>query len=385
MKINIINGNIDKDEILYRAGSYASICYSDKGYDDLSNDKDKCIKIANHCIKSGHHSILDHIWITLEITNIPKIIAMKLNNIGFYNTSEKSARYVDFGDKYPLYSKWKEIFKELILNSENVKPHIKDDIKLVQKLALENARYMLPIDLPTNMIYSISIRQLAYMYNVLDDLILKYENNLTNENYNNEFDNIVISGLKDLKEAFNESFKDLIENNTILNITRKGDSIMINKMYFGTYEVNEEESICHYDDSVVGIYRNIYEGSISMLGQLQRHRTLDIYIENSTRTGELKYYVPPIITDMNKTDEYINDLKNAQYIPLSTIVKFIEIGTINAHESKALDRLCSRSQYEIMENIRDNYLFLNNDKPRCAFTKCKEPCKYGLKGLDRII
>ena len=42
---------------------------------------------------SGHHSPFDHVNIMLELDQIPKIIAMYLNNEKMYTTSEKSARY----------------------------------------------------------------------------------------------------------------------------------------------------------------------------------------------------------------------------------------------------------------------------------------------------
>lgn len=44
-------------------------------------------------LNNGHHSVYDHINLSFNLQNIPKILAMVLNNEHQYTTSEKSVRY----------------------------------------------------------------------------------------------------------------------------------------------------------------------------------------------------------------------------------------------------------------------------------------------------
>ena len=62
-------------------------------------------KRVSQTLKSGHHSVYDHPTYNLALEEIPKILAMILNNEGMYTTSEKSARYT----KMKLEDKEKEI------------------------------------------------------------------------------------------------------------------------------------------------------------------------------------------------------------------------------------------------------------------------------------
>ena len=75
-------------------------------------------------LNNGHHSVYDHINISFNLQNIPKILAMVLNNEHQYTTSEKSARYtpvqvsgesVITDREVELYNKWMEIYKEKII------------------------------------------------------------------------------------------------------------------------------------------------------------------------------------------------------------------------------------------------------------------------------
>ena len=63
-----------KEEALSLGGRMAGICYGPEDYFDTKiNNLNTAYKRAENCIKSGHHSPFDHIFITLQITNIPKI------------------------------------------------------------------------------------------------------------------------------------------------------------------------------------------------------------------------------------------------------------------------------------------------------------------------
>ena len=80
------------------SGKYAGVCYNKDDFNKLLNeDKEKTKKRAMMTLNNGHHSVFGHTHITLNIENIPRILAMILNNEKEYNTSEKSAMIYSSG------------------------------------------------------------------------------------------------------------------------------------------------------------------------------------------------------------------------------------------------------------------------------------------------
>jgi thiaminase len=108
----------------------------------------------------------------LTLEGIPKILAMILNNEKVYNTSEKSARYTKMNpskEEKELYEKWINIYKEKISVE-----YPKIDEKRVEKLAQENARYLISIFTPaTIMGYTVNFCQLNYIVHWFEDYIKK--------------------------------------------------------------------------------------------------------------------------------------------------------------------------------------------------------------------
>ena len=120
-----LNGTFDKQEAIMLSGKIAGICYDKEGYSNLANEpEERTLRRVKNTLNNGHHSVYDHIRLSLNLQNIPKILAMVINNEHDYTTSEKSARYtpVEQKDNSPitnkeveLYNKWLEIFKIKII------------------------------------------------------------------------------------------------------------------------------------------------------------------------------------------------------------------------------------------------------------------------------
>ena len=158
-----VGNSISKEEAIKFSGTSAGICYMPDTIETLLNEpEEKAIKRAQSTIQRGHHSVFDHVSYNLCLVGIPKILAMILNNEGIYTTSEKSARYTKMQpskQEEDLYLKWIEIYKEEITKAY---PNIAE--KQVQKLAMENARYLISVFTPaTTMEYTVSCRQLNYI------------------------------------------------------------------------------------------------------------------------------------------------------------------------------------------------------------------------------
>lgn len=64
-----------------------------KGLNTYKMNLKKTNRRINMTLNNGHHSVYDHINVSLNLQNIPKILAMVINNEHQYTTSEKSGRY----------------------------------------------------------------------------------------------------------------------------------------------------------------------------------------------------------------------------------------------------------------------------------------------------
>lgn len=101
------------------AGLMGATCYMPDTFEKLNlKPIENILGISTQVEDSGHHSTFGHSFLTLEISGIPKALAMVLNNEKEYNTSEKSARYTRMKDIEPrqnaLYDKWVNIFEQEI-------------------------------------------------------------------------------------------------------------------------------------------------------------------------------------------------------------------------------------------------------------------------------
>ncbi len=383
MKINIIASTkvgyeLTKQEALNFSGKSAGICYLPDTLETLFNEpEEKTVKRSNMTLKSGHHSVFNHPTYNLSLEGIPKILAMILNNEKMYNTSEKSARYTKMEpseEEKNLYEKWIEIYKKEISKKY---PNIEE--KRVQKLAQENARYLISVFTPaTVMEYTVNFGQLNY-------IIHFFENYINNEEKNSKFD------IK-LKEVFKEFIKALPD----LKIDGLDADMKKRELSFFAKRKNRKEEFGEN-------YCTTYEASFAELAQAQRHRTL--YYEVSLLETP-KYYIPPVIRNTNLEKEWIKDISSLEeYYPQGMLLKINERGTVENFVLKCTERICGAAQLEIMEQTIEtmnkylnytkqtnedvyNYLLPYSKGARCTFPgwKCKSPCVFGAKGaINRLI
>ena len=383
MKISILGSTkekhiLSKEEAIIFSGKAAGICYMPDTLDVLFNeDKEKTLKRADRTLVSGHHSVFDHPTYNLALEEIPKILAMILNNEGMYTTSEKSARYtkMKLEDKEKeLYEKWIDIFSKEISKEY---PNIQE--KQVLKLAQENARYLISIFTPsTTMEYSVSLRQINYIMDWFEDFILNAENT--------EFNKMLKPYLKD----FNEQLKDLKIENLDSKVKKRTLSL------FDTRKNRKEE----FGEN----YCTTYKGTFAEFAQAQRHRTIDYKI---TIPEENEYYIPLIIKDNEELkNEWLKDINSlGDKYPQGLLININERGTVENFILKTKERLCGCAQLEIMlqtKEILDKYLDSTKETNkevyeylkeyeagiRCKFAgwKCSAPCIWGPnKSLTRKI
>lgn len=372
------DGTFNKNAAMNLSGKIAGVCYDKEGFNNLKNEpEEKTIKRINLTLNNGHHSVYDHIMINLNIQNIPKILAMVLNNEKQYTTSEKSARYTPvvkgnnsiITDREEfLYNKWLNIFNIKIREEYS---NIYDDSK-IKKLSLENARYLVTVFMPTQMIYSTTLRQINYISSWMREYI-------KNVNLDNSFEIKLANSMQDFineLEKLNVLDDKLMINEKFRKLSLFGKNLENKKDYFGS------------------VYSCLYKGTFSQLAQAQRHRTINYQMQF---LNNKEYFVPPILLDDQKlVDEWLNDINSiSDVIPQGQLILISEEGTYDNFILKCKERLCSSAQLEIMSQTKKTLLkykdelensndYLFNDikqytnGARCTFPDfhCLSDCKF---------
>ncbi len=375
MKIEVIGSTkvgyqMTKEEAIDFSGKEAGICYlPDNLQSLLSEESEKTLKRANRTLKSGHHSVFGHPTYNLSLEEVPKILAMIINNEKVYNTSEKSARYTKMNpseEEKELYEKWIKIYKELI-----AKEYPTIDEKRVEKLAQENARYLISVFTPATVLgYTVNFCQLNYIIHWFEDYI------------KNEEENSFSKKLKPVLKEFINQLGDLNVEELNSDIKKRRISLFAQKK-----ERKEEfgENYC-----------TTYLASFAQLAQAQRHRTISYEMSFLDKP---QYYIPPIIKGTELEKQWLEDISSLEeFYPQGMLVKVNERGTVENFILKCTERLCGSAQLEIMEQtskIMEKYLSATKENnieiyqellpyakgARCTFPdwKCTSPCVFGPK------
>ena len=366
---------LDVQDALVFAGRTAGICYMPGDFDTLLAEPiEKTEKRALGTLRSGHHSVFDHLSYTAIIEGIPKILAMILNNEKAYTTSEKSARYTRMEptlQEQILYDKWLSLIEDRI----RAKYSYVDD-RMAHKLAQENARYMISVFTPTSMVYTATLRQWSYIIHWMERFL----------DQNHPVELFVM--LRPYIQTFIEYVVHLrVED---LNDGSKGrdlslfDTRTTRKEYFGE------------------VYCTTYYGSFAQLAQAHRHRTLDYKM---TVPEYPLFYIPPIVAeDETLETQWREDIASiAHLFPQGMMVSITERGTYENFILKTQERLCSVAQLEVsrqtwatlqryLSSVEESdpdlceVLSRYNVGARCgAGFKCPAPCRWGVKQLDRPV
>lgn len=400
MKINVTgetcmlaeNDEISLQEYEVFAGMNAGICYGEHGYYGTAvTDPEKALKRFENVIKNGHHSIADHIRITILLSDVPKAVAMVLNNLGDYATSEKSGRYTKMtgnsGKEVELYNKWVDILDKEVIPTLGYNI----DEKTCHKLAMENARYMLSVFTPTTMSYTTSLRQ----YNYIMDWCDRFASDRTMED--NYFNNQMKVHLKELGDHLKQYFY----------IPDLRDFKNRNFSFLAYQTNNSWKDFRPEDISYRNTYQTMYSGSFVELAQLQRHKTLDYFM--LFKGISEKFFTPFCIRGTKYESMWQEDIASvADIVPQGTLFDIVETGTVENFFLKLTERLCGRAQIEICKqtastltdmakhnvftkDLKDKLNWFIDDnykiKTKCEILGgCKDGCVHGPAGaLSRVI
>lgn len=372
------DGTFDVEKALNLCGKIAGVCYDKEGFDHLKDEPiEKTNRRIDLTLNNGHHSVYDHINISFNIHNIPKILAMIINNEKEYTTSEKSGRYTPVVKKsdsvitlkeQQLYNKWVDIFKIKIKEKYG---NVFSDNK-IQKLAYENARNLVTVFMPSEMIYTTSLRQINYLVSFMNVFIKDHDKN------------------NDFESKISKYFKQFVSELKKLNILIPGLLKNEKNRRLSLFTSNISDKKEYFDE----VYCTNYKMSFASIAQNLRHRTILYQIEIPK---EKEYFISPIIADDDKLVlEWLKDIKSLEKVyPIGTYVLVNERGTYENFILKCKERLCSAAQYEIRmqtkktlnkynEELIKNGSYLSKDikkylnGSRCTFKdyKCNNDCHF---------
>lgn len=336
------------EEMKYSAGIYARNCYYPGSKEKLLKAPPETnISVAEKTLESGHHSVYDHTHVTLYLEDMPKALAMTINNEHDYATSERSGRFTKFevtGAAAELYYKWQTKLQGVIGREM---PELSP--KKIEKLSLESARYFLPIFSPiTTMVYTCSIRQLNYLYHWMSQFCALAPAS--------DFERRLQSAFLDFCTELTLNHKDLLIPGLVDNKLR-GLSLCAEwtrlrllrpplKNDFTTSTimlVTGEETPVEWGARG---YSTNYWGSFAQFAQAQRHRTLhyEITVEDPALAD---FYVPPVLSD-ELAGEWLEDMEKVRYdYPQGMLVRINESGRIEDLIQKCQERICGEAQLEI--------------------------------------
>ena len=377
---DILEKDGKKDEIIKEmkrsSEISARICYEKGNFEEFRHKKLN-EKFVQKLLDRGHHSVFEHINFTFDMINLPKALAMVLNNEKQYATSEKSARYTIMENVVPLqkdkYDKWMGILGHEI---EEVYPQMSDVKKrdiAIRKLAQENARYMTSVFTPTMMRHTVNWRQLNFLMQSFNEFAQE------RQYCAKEFGQRLAPYLEEFSQQISWLKVEGLENQTDRHLS-----------LFSDRKVKE-----HFGD----VYATSYPSSFAGLAQAQRHRTINYHVSEGTEIkAPLEFFIPDIIKDNALlVQKWIEDLTKVSQkdFPQAQLLEVNERGIIEDFRSKALLRMCGHAQYEIMQNTLNTTNkynqyqeeYKNALKPKCLQgMKCPEPCVWGGKrALERIV
>lgn len=190
MKVKIIAYTPNPEEVV---ASAAKLCYSKVGVDEIQENltEDGIEKFVSMLSAIGHHSPLEHCTFTFAVEGISRACSHQLVRHRIASYSQQSQRYVKL-DKFdyiiPTAIENNEFAKDIFLNAmeqdqkayngiveELMNEYIassgytlasipKSEYNRLEKLAIEDARYVFPNACETKIVFTMNVRTLMNFF-----------------------------------------------------------------------------------------------------------------------------------------------------------------------------------------------------------------------------
>lgn len=182
MKVELLAHTPEAEKLVATA---AKLCYSKSGISNISDglDEESTEKFINRLMSMGHESPIEHCSFTFGIEGVSRALLAQLTRHRIASYSVKSQRYVNetqFAYVTPPEIENNEEVKKIYISTmeelqqkyEEIASHLKKahmekgiDEKAAEKLANEDARFVLPNACETKIIVTFNARSLFNFFN----------------------------------------------------------------------------------------------------------------------------------------------------------------------------------------------------------------------------
>ena len=181
LKVKIIAHTPNPEEVVAQA---AKLCYSPVGVDEIMEKltPEKIEKFVNNLASIGHESPLEHVSFTCAVEGISRACSHQLVRHRIASYSQQSQRYVKEGDNFEfitpniinemgplawqqyerdmqtihnMYLRWQQDIKNFVEETDYPTNGMN-----AEKVANENARYLLPNACETKIVFTMNVRTL---------------------------------------------------------------------------------------------------------------------------------------------------------------------------------------------------------------------------------
>jgi len=175
MRVKLIFPEVEVIRSYYKPLIYlaAKTCYSSRLPDEIWADvlegrvpSDSVMRVISHVVSSGHHSTIEHISFTFAISGVSRALSHQLvrHRIGVA-FDQQSQRYVKYREPHFVMppsiegdAEARELFESFCRESERVYHAL-----LERGVPAEDARYVFPNAVTTNLVMTVNFRQLIHM------------------------------------------------------------------------------------------------------------------------------------------------------------------------------------------------------------------------------
>ncbi len=361
------DGKIDLKQAFRYAGIKAAWCFKDGDAtpEIIRNmPEEDLVGRGVRTFLSDHGTPSEHQGVSVEITGIPKLLCMILNNEKQESADERSLRYTTVKPseyiseiEVDLYNKWYQKFYEVlwdnysdfflktVVDAKTEAEREKKAKKAAGRIAQENARNFVSVMTPTSISYTAPLYQWQRIYRMLEMMVknpktcleqmaVPYAKDLMKQ----LVDLRIVFSVKDAAQLYPKVLEDVKDGREILYKHNKqiGLSLFaVNNPFTGLDKPNDFGAEINYN----------FVCSIASFAQRHRHRTSDF---EERELSEYSFVTPQFIKGTPLEIEYAKDMmlvkglfpqgQNIEGNLVSSVKKVIQyIGK---------ERACDRAQWE---------------------------------------
>ena len=154
----------------------ARTCYSADNSDTIMSSltDDKIKKLLQKVIKSGHHSVLEQASFTFSVEGVSRVLLAQLTRHRIASFAVQSQRYVNMENFHYIIPESILVDKKINNDNKMLNKYLKflDEAKALYKEMIdqgikpEDARYMLPGCVLTNIVMTMNARELLHFFSL---------------------------------------------------------------------------------------------------------------------------------------------------------------------------------------------------------------------------